>query len=170
MPAKLLKGVKRFDLTAMVPYDPRYLAGVQAQAYDIDLEEAWGLGRSHMRALMKRGCVATISSSQMRNFSMTLDFGGEGWRYVLFPVYMAAYVYGGRWYQVMINGQSGVLAGQRPVDWRKVLGAIGLCFVPAMLVLVVAAVTEVGLLVLLGFVLLVAAVVGSVLIGIEANG
>jgi hypothetical protein len=67
---------------------------------------------------------------------------------VLAPVYMAVYQYDGQPYQVMVNGQTGAIAGQRPVDWNKVW-------------LVVAAVAAPG--VLLTLIGLLAMVVGVVL-------
>ncbi len=51
---------------------------------------------------------------------MDLDFSAESWRYILLPVYVAAYSYLDKTYQVMVNGQTGTIAGQRPVDWTRV--------------------------------------------------
>jgi hypothetical protein len=51
---------------------------------------------------------------------MDLDFSEESWRYILLPVYVAAYRYQDKPYQVMVNGQTGTIAGQRPVDWTRV--------------------------------------------------
>src|SRR5690606_26637730 len=73
-----------------------------------------------MRERTKQASQAQASSSRLRNFSMNLDFSDESWRYILLPIYVAAYRYGERTYQVLINGQTGRLSGQRPVDWRKV--------------------------------------------------
>jgi hypothetical protein len=109
-----------FDLNQLVPYEPQYLAGLQAQSYDVPLERAWELGRHKMRETARRLCHQQIRNSRVRNFSMKLDFADESWRYILLPVYVAAYHYGPHIYQVLINGQSGAIAGQRPVDRLKV--------------------------------------------------
>jgi len=116
----LLQRLQPFNLHDLVVYKPDYLAGVQAQAYDVTLDKAWEKARQQMRQRTKQACQAQASSSRLRNFSMNLDFSDESWRYILLPIYVAAYRYGERTYQVLINGQTGRLSGQRPVDWRKV--------------------------------------------------
>jgi VIT1/CCC1 family predicted Fe2+/Mn2+ transporter len=64
---------------------------------------------------------------------MELDFGDECWRYILVPAYVAAYNYRGKPHQVMVNGQTGAIAGQRPVDWTKVGLAMGGALAPGAL-------------------------------------
>lgn len=115
----LLKFVREYDLSALVTYSPEFLAGIRAQAYDIPLEAAWQEARQRMRQRTKQECKNQIGMRRHRNFKMTLDFSSESWRYILLPIYIAAYQYGEETFQVLINGQSGKIAGQRPVDWRK---------------------------------------------------
>jgi hypothetical protein len=117
----------------LVAYDAAFLAGVQAQAYDIKLEEAWELGRSRMRERTKQACISQASSSRIRNFSMNLGFNNESWRYVLLPVYLATYRYGTESYQVLLNGQTGKIAGQRPVDWRKIWLVVAALMAPGVI-------------------------------------
>lgn len=140
---RLLGEIQDFNLSELAPYEPKYLAGFSAKSYDIPLEKAWELGRQEMRERTREACMNQASTSLIRNFSMTLDFSDEQWRYVLFPVYLAAYRYQDQTYQVMINGQSGKISGQRPADWNKIwlvvaallspglfIGFIGLLSIP----------------------------------------
>lgn len=129
----LLHDLQNFDTQALVAYEPQYLAGLLAQAYDVPLEKAWEEGRETMRDGTREACRAQASTSQIRNFSMALDFNDESWRYVLVPVYIAVYRYEDKPYQVMVNGQTGAIAGQRPVDWNKVWLAAGALVAPGAL-------------------------------------
>jgi cytochrome c biogenesis protein CcdA len=36
------------------------------------------------------------------------------------PIYINTYHYGNEPFQLLINGQNGQIAGQRPADWRKI--------------------------------------------------
>jgi Zn finger protein HypA/HybF involved in hydrogenase expression len=126
----LLERIQRYNLHELVLYDPSFLAGVQAQAYDVQLDHAWAEARRQMRARTKSACQAQATSQRMRNFSMNLDFSQESWRYILMPLYVATYRYEDKTYQVMINGQTGVVGGQRPVDWRKIGLLAGLALLP----------------------------------------
>lgn len=119
-----------FSLSDLTAYTPDYLAGWQAQAYDVALPKAWELGKTAMRERAKDACRADINSSHVRNFSMTADFADEAWRYVLLPVYVAAYRFENKVYQVMVNGQTGAVAGQKPVAWWKIYAAIAAALSP----------------------------------------
>lgn len=147
----ILKKINNFDLHALVPYEPRYLAGMQAQSFTLNLEKAWELARQEMREKAKQACLAQASTQRVRNFRMDLDFGDESWRYILLPYYLSAYTYQGKAFQVMVNGQNGSIAGQRPVDWTKFW-------------LVMAAIISPGVLIgLLGLVTIPLAGLGSIL-------
>lgn len=136
----LLKQLRGYRLGELVPYEPTFLAGLSAQAYDVDLETAWASARRSMRAKTKDACQEQASARNMRNFSMNLDFSDESWRYILLPIYLANYRYGNKVFQVLINGQTGAIAGQRPVDWRKVAKVLGLWFLPGLLLAIASAV------------------------------
>ena len=137
----LIERIRDFDLSALAPYEPEYLAGLQAQSYDVPLEKAWDEGRRQMREQTRQACLSQASTSQVRNFSMSLDFADESWRYILLPVYLANYTYDGKPYQVMINGQTGSISGQRPVDWTKIWLVIGLLLLPGLFLGLVGLVT-----------------------------
>jgi len=129
----LLGQMRGYRLGDLVPYDPAFLAGLHAQAYEVDLETAWEQARKLMRARTKDACQKQASAQRMRNFSMNLDFSDESWRYILLPLYLATYRYGDKVFQVMINGQTGLIAGQRPVDWKKVGWTLAGAFLPVLL-------------------------------------
>ena len=129
----LLQKIQDFDTRELVPYAPSYLAGLLAQAYDVPLEASWAAAREKMRDRTREACHGQASTSQVRSFTMSLDFSDESWRYVLVPAYVLAYRYGGQPFQVMINGQTGAIAGQRPVDWTKVWLAVAAMVAPGLL-------------------------------------
>ncbi len=126
----LLKRMQGYDLRGLTPYDPSFLAGLSAQAYDVELDAAWELGRNIMRQKTKKACQSQATSQRMRNFSMSLDFSEEAWRYILLPLYLATYQYDKERYQVIVNGQSGTIAGQRPVAWQKIVLAAAAALLP----------------------------------------
>jgi hypothetical protein len=87
-----------------------------------------------MRERMRQACIDQASTSRVRNFSMSLDFSEESWRYILLPLYLATYDYDGEKYQVMINGQTGAITGQSPVDWPRVWLVIAALVSPGLIV------------------------------------
>jgi predicted RNA-binding Zn-ribbon protein involved in translation (DUF1610 family) len=165
----ILGKVEPFDLGGLVEYDPGYLAGWQAKLYDVQLPQAWEIAKEEIRELAKRACYGDTGSSHVRNMRMTADFGDERWRYILLPVYLASYPFGERTFQVMVNGQTGTVAGQKPVAWVRVWLAIAALLAPGaclglagLLTLALGGIGVVGL--VLGFILLIAGLIGAVII------
>jgi len=130
--ARVLADILPFDLEAVKPFTPDYLAGWQAQGFDVPLPTAWETGKATLRETAQGACRSQIRSGHVRNFHMTADFVDETWRYVLLPVYVSAYRYQDQAYQVMVNGQTGVVAGQKPIAWAKVWAAIALMLAPGL--------------------------------------
>ena len=159
----LLKQIRSYNLHDLAEYEPKYLAGLQAQAYDIPLEASWENARHEMRERTRQACRSRASSSKIRNFTMEMGFGDERWRYILLPVYLANYSYENQNFQVMVNGQNGDVGGQRPVDWLKVWLAIAALLAPGLTLGVIGAITllfgGIGMFFLIiGFILLVVGV------------
>ncbi|MDY0019816.1 MAG: hypothetical protein RBT47_07435 [Anaerolineae bacterium] len=164
----LLPQIQEYDLQQLVPYEPSYLAGHHAQAYDIPLEPAWETARQQMREETRTACHDQASTSQTRNFSMSLDFSAESWRYILLPVYLTVYKYQDKAYQVIINGQTGAVGGQRPVDWTKVWLVLAAILAPGLLLSLAGLVTfftGIGVVVaIVGFVLLIVGLIVDVVL------
>jgi DNA-directed RNA polymerase subunit RPC12/RpoP len=134
---QILKNIEPYSLSELVTYSPDFLVGLQAQAYDITLPNAWDHARLDMREKAKNACRASINSPHVRNFSMSADFADESWRYILLPVFLAAYKFEEKTFQVMVNGQTGKIAGQKPVAWWKIWLAIAACMLPGLLLTVI---------------------------------
>ena len=77
---RILKRLYPFNMSDLVTYEPEYLAGWRAQAYETPLTDAWESGKSQIREQAKKTCYQDIPTSHVRNFSMTADFADESWR------------------------------------------------------------------------------------------
>jgi hypothetical protein len=165
--ARLLGGIAPFELRDLVDYHQGCLAGWQAKAYDIRLREAWATAKQDIRDLIMRACHEDAGSTHVRNLKTVADFDEERWRYILLPVYLASYPFEGRTFQLMVNGQTGKIAGQKPVAWIRVWLATAALLAPGaclgLLGLLTLALGGIGLIGLaLGFVLFAAGLVGAV--------
>ena len=64
---------------------------------------------------------------------MDISLEEESWQYVLMPFLLSSFQYEERQYQIIVNGQTGELAGYRPIDWGKFNLIAVLAFLPALL-------------------------------------
>jgi transcription elongation factor Elf1 len=168
--ASLLKRLAPYHLNALVTYDPGFLAGWRASSYEISLNDAWDAARARMREIARAACIEQIDSPHIRNFSMNAAFDDEAWRFVLLPAYLATYRFAGKTHQIVINGQTGKVAGEKPVAWTKVWLVVGALTLPGILLAGVALVMGAlgfetgGWFVLGGFLFVVGALIAAVLI------
>jgi DNA-directed RNA polymerase subunit RPC12/RpoP len=129
----IIQRIYPYNMKDLVAYHPDYLAGWQAQAYETTLTDTWEIGKQIIRNQAKEACYRDIPTSHVRNFSMTADFADESWRYILLPVYLAAYKFQDQTFQIMVNGQTGAVAGQKPVAWWKIWLAVGGLLAPGLI-------------------------------------
>jgi DNA-directed RNA polymerase subunit RPC12/RpoP len=165
---KILQKVGEYNLHDLVPYQSIFLAGIQAQSYDIKLEDSWESAREKMRNGTRTACVAQAGSPHIRNFSMDLDFSNESWRLILVPIYATVYRFNDSRFQILINGQTGVISGPRPADWNKIWLVIAAMLSPGILLGIfglVTAILGIGLAIgILGFILLIIGmIVGAII-------
>lgn len=133
-----LGNIQNFKLSDLVVYSPEYLAGIGANAYDVPLEAAWARGRHAIRADVHNLCHQQIHGDHVRNFEMAMDLADESWRYILLPVLVNAFPFREKTYRIMINGQTGRISGQRPVDWPKVWFVNAMMLLPGILTALIA--------------------------------
>ncbi|MEM7244363.1 MAG: hypothetical protein AAF533_03415 [Acidobacteriota bacterium] len=131
----LFSRIAPFDLDRLVEYDPELLAGWQVRVADVPLEKAWERQRLAWRDRPREEAWKRLKSqhAKLRRFSAAVDFTKESWRHVLLPVHVVAYRHRDETHHVLINGRTGVIAGQRPVAWWKVLALIAFAYMPAAL-------------------------------------
>jgi predicted RNA-binding Zn-ribbon protein involved in translation (DUF1610 family) len=130
-----LDGLGSFKLHKLEPFDAAYLSGFQTERYAVNLKEGFKQAKQLMEpeivSLIRRdigGDHQTIDNKKTRYNAITF-------KHLLLPVWVAAYRYNAKVYQITINGQTGEVAGERP--WSK--SKLALLIVAVLFVLAVIA-------------------------------
>ena len=124
LPKQYTDGLEPWDLSAMEPYQPQYLAGFRAEGYQDELEDAFKEARGHMDRVIHRDVKFDIGGDAQRVGSVDTDIGTLTFKHVLLPVWMAAYKYRGRTYRFVVNGRTGRVQGERPYSAFKITIAV----------------------------------------------
>lgn len=104
----------RFDLSALVPYDPRYLSAWLAESHHNTVGDASLVARKLILDL-ERKTIPTDYSSPIRNLNIrTSSVIIESYKLILLPVWLCHYWMGNSRYDVVINGQNGFVSGEFP--------------------------------------------------------
>lgn len=120
LPARLGNDLTPWDLGKLEPYATDYLAGFQAEGYTISLSD--GRDKSHdiMAGVIDQDVRRDIGGDVQRVDSVSTNYSAETFKHILLPVWTAAYKYGGKSYQFLVNGQTGEVQGERPYSWWKI--------------------------------------------------
>ncbi|MBL8056821.1 MAG: hypothetical protein JNK29_08990 [Anaerolineales bacterium] len=136
LPADLLRRLPAFDLQQLLAFKPEYLAEWPAALYDLSLADA---SLNAREAMVKEAAgqvrAKVLAGREVRDLQVSTDtFSGELYKLVLLPLWVGAYTYRGRLFRLLINGQTGGVAGDKPLDNVKIaLVAFGVLLVAAFL-------------------------------------
>lgn len=159
----MLTAIEPYSLDALVLFSPDYLVGMNVQAYETPLNDAWETARQNMRASSQDLCKSDTGSSHVRNMSIDMSYDDEKWRYVLLPVYMTGYSFMSNYYNIMLNGQTGKLAGQKPVDWKKVRAITWLIALIPLILFIILLLAKVSFAMFMGFLAVIGIIVSITL-------
>ncbi len=130
---KLLQQVEPFPTTtALQPYDPGFVRGWVVERYQIDLRQAASRSEARMMDELKALCAREVPGDTHRNLDVSAQFAERTFKHVLVPVWLVSYDFHGKAFQVLVNGYTGTIAGERPISWLKVFFYV---VIPALLVL-----------------------------------
>lgn len=124
LPARLGNELTPWDLGALVPYSPEFLAGFQAEGYTVPLADGHVEARERMSDVIRSDVRRDIGGDEQRITSVDTDWSDETFKHILLPVWMAAYKYNGKSYRFLVNGQTGEVQGERPWSIWKIAFAV----------------------------------------------
>jgi ribosomal protein S27E len=120
LPQRLGDDLTPWDLTALEPYNPDFLAGFQAEGYTVALADGHATARDRMARIIEGDVRHDIGGDEQRVGNIDTDFSAETFKHILLPIWMAAYKYGGRSFRFLVNGQTGEVQGERPYSAWKI--------------------------------------------------
>lgn len=134
---KLAESVQPFDMNGLQAFSPAYLAGFQAEKRDIAQQDLLGEIQNEVHSYAKDLLSQTvIGYSSVTPTSVLADITGSKWRYALLPVWVLTYK--GRdqkMFYYAMNGQTGKVCGELPVDFKRLLLLFLGIAVPLLLIL-----------------------------------
>ncbi len=120
IPPKLIRRLGDFDTRDLVPYKPEYLAGWLAEEYQVDLDQGWDEGAEIVRSTQYSRCGSDVPGDTHRSLSVENHIYDIHFKHILLPVWSATYVFRGKGYPVLVNGQTGRVTGEAPFSWVKI--------------------------------------------------
>ena len=120
LPKKYTDALEPWDLAALEPYNPEYLAGFTAEGYTVTLEEGFVEARQIMDDRIRQDVRRDIGGDEQRISRVDTQVSDVTFKHILLPIWMAAYKYNGKTYRFVVNARTGEVKGERPYSKLKI--------------------------------------------------
>lgn len=121
---EMVESIYPFSLTASVNYEPRFILGWKSEVYATDVQKGFTIAEGIMDRFIEREVVKQIPGDTYTNLNINTRKYDITFKHLLLPIWVAAYQYNGKTYQVVVNGETGKIAGQKPLSWIKIALAV----------------------------------------------
>ena len=124
----LMESIEPYDFSQAVDFQTAYLAGYLADKYDVDAQSSIQRANERVKRSTEEAFAATVTgyTTVVPEFS-SVRLSNSKTSYALYPVWLLNTNWNGKNYIFAMNGQTGKLAGDLPVDkglYRKWLCGI----------------------------------------------
>lgn len=117
---KLMDALEPYAMEDAVPFDPGYLAGFTAERFDLKKEGIAQRARQRMRNttddLVLSQSTGGFSNVHQKKGRVRASLDAK---YILFPIYLFHVEFRGKRYPFCVNGQTGRVVGDLPVDEKQ---------------------------------------------------
>jgi hypothetical protein len=120
LPSWMTDRLEPWDLHDLRPYAPDYIAGFQAEAYQVPLLDGFSTANQKMRQVIQGDVMADIGGDLQRVDRMEIRHERPTFKHVLLPVWLGAFRFGGKSYRLCVNGRTGAVQGERPYSAWKI--------------------------------------------------
>ena len=123
-----MESIEPYDFSEAVDFQTAYLAGYLADKYDVDAEQSVERANERVKRSTENAFASTVegyTTVTAESSSIRLQNGTA--KYVLYPVWLLNTTWNGKKYTFAMNGQTGKLVGDLPLDkgaYRKWLFGI----------------------------------------------
>ena len=132
MPDDLMESIEPFQFSDAVDFKTAYLAGYLADKYDVDADQSIERANVRIKKSAEEAFASTVQdyTSVVPEASSVKLFGGKS-KYALYPVWLLNTTWNGVKYTFAMNGQTGKLVGDLPIDknaaQKWTIGLTALC-------------------------------------------
>lgn len=122
MPDDLMDSIEPYDYSGIKDFEMEYLAGFLADKYDVSQEESKTRARKRAESStlqMLEETVEDYTRAEERKAERKVHFLGEKQEYAMFPVWLLSTKWDNQNFLFAINGQTGKMTGNLPIDKKK---------------------------------------------------
>lgn len=119
-----IESIYPFKLADVVNFDSQYLLGWECEVYQKDVKDGFATADKIMDGFIYQECAKRIPGDTYRNLFVSTRKSNLTFKHILLPIWIAAYLYGGKTFQFIVNGTTGKIHGQKPYSAWKIAFAV----------------------------------------------
>ncbi len=131
LPSRLIRELPPWKLEKSVPFNAAYLSGIASRTYDVELPDGFKVARAEMEDAIRELCRRQIGGDEQRVHKVQTQYEGITYKHLLLPIWILAYQFHGKNFQVAINAVTGKISGERPYSVAKITIAVLIALVIA---------------------------------------
>ena len=124
LPENFASKIGPWNMKDLKPFDDKYLNGFVAETYSIDHVKGAIAAKRLMDQEIEYAVRRQIGGDTQRVHQIDTTYDAIKLKYVLLPVWLSAYQYNGKSYQILVNAFTGKVYGQRPYSFWKIAGVV----------------------------------------------
>ncbi len=121
LPQNRLEALEPWDLHELKPYDPAFLSGYKAQRYQVDLPNGFERVKQIAARAIEGDVRSDIGGDEQRIHNIATHYDAITFKHLLLPVYAGAYRFNQKVYQIVVNGRTAEIQGERPYSIVKIV-------------------------------------------------
>jgi hypothetical protein len=119
-----INGIYPYQLEHLVPLNEKYIAGWDAENYSKNITESFETAGSYIKDEVYSLCGQELGGDTQMGLSVDTTMQNRTYKHIVLPVWLCEYLYKGKKYSFIINGQTGKIDGKKPVSVTKVTLAV----------------------------------------------
>lgn len=124
VPGHLIRGLEPWRLGELEPFKDEFLAGMKTERYAVDLSDGLVVAKRMMEPTIVQLIHQDIGGDHQRIEEKNTRYLGVTFKHCLLPVWVAHYRYQEKLFQILINGRTGKVSGERPWSFWKIFGLV----------------------------------------------
>jgi hypothetical protein len=124
LPQEYAERIKPFHLAALKRYEPYFLAGWINEEYSVERDVALAACQREFQRRQTAAVGGFLPGDTHRGLNVDTQFSDINSDLILLPVYLLSYRYQDKVYRFLMNGQTGKVAGDKPLSWRRIASAV----------------------------------------------
>jgi ribosomal protein L37AE/L43A len=125
----LIDKIYPYHLDQLVPMNDSYLLGWSAKTYENKMEACYNLYKEKVEEVITAISAEYLKDDTYTDLQVATTFSNETYKHIILPIWYCTYLFKGKNYFFIINGQTAKIYGDKPLSTTKITFAIILAII-----------------------------------------